>query len=177
MLKAISVRIIIFCFLSIMSSTSFSADRNEKIQMLMEAQGLLKAFEQRMETTKLQNRQEGQQVFDQMIKEYKPNKESSIRFQAAFEEFITSLEAPWTAQDIVDVWAKTYGVHFSDEELDQLIAFYTSPLGKKETTVSLKSMPELNKHFFELSKPIIERATKNYIEKLRLIAKECKRKK
>jgi hypothetical protein len=34
-------------------------------------------------------------------------------------------------------------------------------------------MPELNRHFADLYKPVMEKATQVYVERLKNIAKEC----
>jgi hypothetical protein len=143
----------------------------------MEAQGLTQIFDQQINNSRLQARQQIKQVMDQLMTQLKPTKEYEARFRSASEEFIKALETPWTAQDIVEQLSKTYGARFTDQEIDGLVAYYTSPLGKKDVLVTKEAIPELQKHFSALLTPIIERATKDYIQRLQLIAKECKCKK
>jgi len=171
------MRIIIFCFLIFASSTCFSAERTDKIRVLMEAQGLVQMFEQQIEAGRVEARQQSKQVLDQFMVQLKPPKEFDARFRAAFEEYLKSLEVPWIAQDIVDVWATVYGDRFTDQELDDLVAYYTSPLGKKDVMVTQAALPELINRLSVLSKPLLERATKDFIQRLQLIANECKCKK
>ncbi|HVK55293.1 MAG TPA: DUF2059 domain-containing protein [Burkholderiales bacterium] len=171
------MRTIIFCFLILTSSACFSADRTDKVRVLMEAQGLVQMFEQQIDAGKVEGRQQAKQVLDQFMVQLKPTKEFDARFRSAFEEYLKSLEVPWTAQDIVGVWAKVYGERFTDQELDDLVAYYTSALGKKDVMATQASLPELTNHFYALSKPLLERATKDFIQRLQLIANECKCKK
>jgi hypothetical protein len=140
----------------------------------MEAQGLTQIFDQEINDTRLQGQQQVKQMMDQLMTKLKPTKEFETRFRAASDEFLKALETPWTAQDIVDQWVKVYGVRFTDQEIDELLTYYTSPVGKKEVLVTKEALPELQKHFSALLTPIIERATKDYIQRLQLIAKECK---
>jgi hypothetical protein len=89
---------------------------------------------------------------------------------------VEAVEVPWTAQEIVNVWARAYGPSFTDEELDQLIAFYSSPLGQKDARVSQEGLPKVSRHFEERFQPILEAATRKYASEIQRIAKECCRK-
>lgn len=164
----------IFLILVLFISNSALADsRNEKIQTLMEAQGLLEMFEQQIELGKQQSEQIGQQAIDQMMSQLNPSEEFKKRFTTAFNTFMSKVEAPWGAKEIVDVWAKYYGSGFTNEELDQLIDFYTSPLGSKEVNVSKGAMVSFSKHFQDASEPIMQTAMSEYINDLKVIAREC----
>ena len=131
-------------------------------------------FEQQMAEGKLQGKKQAQTMMDQLMSGLNPSKEFDTRLRLAFEEFMKALEPTWTAHDIVDVWAKAYGAHFTDQELDQLVEYYTSALGKKDVIASQVALPELTNHFSALSNPLVERATEQYIQRLQLIVKECK---
>jgi len=143
----------------------------------MEAQGLVNMFEQQMAEGRLEGKKQAQKMLNQLIGGLNPTKEFDKQLRSALEDFMTALEPPWTAQDIVDVWAKAYGTHFTDQELDQLVEYYTSPLGKKDVMASQIALPELTHHFSALSNPLLERATEKYVQRLQWIVKECKCKK
>jgi len=139
----------------------------------MEALGLIEMFSQQIEMGKQQNEQVGLQMIDQMMSQINPSQEFQERFTLAFKKFMSKVAAPWGAEEIVGVWASYYGPGFTDLELDQLIGFYTSPLGKKDVKVSKEAMLSFSKHFQKAGQPIVEAATKEYISDLKLIAKEC----
>lgn len=155
------------------SFPTFSADRDEKIRALMEAQGLLGAFEQQLQLSKEHGRKQSEQVLNQLMSGLNPSPKFVERFRSATDEYIKALEPPWTAQDIVNVWAKYYGSRFSEQELDALLTHYSSPLGRKEVIATREALPKFGEHFAALSGPVLERATKAYIERLQLIAREC----
>ena len=167
------MRTIVFSILLILCAPGFASERNEKVRVLMDAQGLLKMFQAQMDAGKEETRNQAKQMFDQMLAGMSPSKEFKLRFQRASEGFIDSLTTPWTAEDVVKEWANAYAKDFSDKELDQLLAYYLSPLGRKEVAAAERAMPILNAYFSERAKPVIERSTKKYIEDLQLIAKEC----
>lgn len=167
------MRVPFLFFLLLVSTACFSQDRNAKVRTLMEVQGLLAMFQQQMDAGKQQNRDQAKQMLDQLMSGLNPSQEYKVRLRRAADEFTKARESPWTAQEIVDVWAKSYGTSFTDKELDQLLAFYTSPLGKKDIAASHKTMPMLNTYLVDKSKPLIERATAKFVADLQLIAKEC----
>jgi hypothetical protein len=153
-----------------------AADRTAKIQALMEAQGLLQMWDQQMELGKEESRKQAQQLIDQMLSSITPTPELEAHLRSALDEFMKALEPSWTAQDIVAVWADNYGVQFTDQELDGLLAYYTSPLGKKDVAAAQAALPTFMNHFMELSKPLMESATQTYIQRLQDATKGAKAK-
>jgi hypothetical protein len=134
----------------------------------MDALGLTEMWSQQIEMSKAQGGEDSDQILNQILSGLNPNQEFQARFKTASNKFIEALQSPWSAQEIVDVWAIYYGAEFTDSELDQLIAFYTSPLGRKDVQVTKSAMVKFSKHFEEIAKPILERATTEYIEDLKL---------
>ena len=158
----------------LISSVAFADTREEIIADLMEAQGLLQIFEDQLEMARSQSREQGNDLVHQMMSGLNPTPEYSERIDAAFNEFMEALMAPWSASEIVSVWARYYGPHFSDDELAQLLEYYKSPLGRKEVAASREAMAGYSNYLNEASKPILEKAVQDYVQKLQLIAKECK---
>jgi len=160
--------------LSIILSTQVFADgKSEKIEGLMKALGLVETWTQQIEQGKIYNRKISSQMLDQIVSQLNPNEEFQQKFKKASDNFITKTESPWSPEKIVEVWAGYYGPEFTEEELDKLIAFYTSPLGQKDIRVTRGSMEKFSKYFQEAGQPILEKATAEYIQEMKLIAKEC----
>lgn len=164
---------LVFIICSFLSFNAVADDRSDKVRSLMEAQGLLSMFEQQLEMGKVQNERMGEQVIGQILSQLNPNEEYKKQFKAAFLTFMSKVEAPWSADEIVTVWGKHYGTHFSDKELDRLVDFYTSDIGKKEVTASKVALVKFSKHFQALGEPIMKKAMQEYIEELKATAKEC----
>lgn len=163
----------ILTLLALIPISAIAEDRDAKIRALMEAQGLLGMFEEQLEMGKVQGEQVGQQMMSQLMSQLNPNEEFQEQFQQAFTSFMKKLQTPWAAEEIVDVWANYYGKHFSDSELDQLLKFYTSEIGKKEVAASKSALPEFTMHFQKLSEPLFQKATEEYISDLKQVAKSC----
>ncbi|WP_439892918.1 DUF2059 domain-containing protein (plasmid) [Ralstonia sp. 25C] len=158
-----------------MLSTSALADsREEKVQKLMEAQGLVKTFDQALASSREYGRKQANEMMAQMLSGLNPDETFRKRFQEAMELFMNDLQPPWNAQEIVQTWGQVFGAKFTDEELDQLIAFYSSSLGQKEVAASRDAMPVFSRLFQDRYKPIQERAISKFIDRAKLIAQECR---
>ncbi len=154
-------------------------DRSDKIKTLMEAQGLVEMFKNQLKLAEAQGGQMGFQIMRQMLAQVDPNDKFKSQFKAASEKLLKKLQLPWGENEIITAWGDYYGKNFSEDELEQLIEFYSSPLGKKEVSSTKLAILEFTKHFQKLSKPIFKSAMEEYVEELKAIAKECncKRKK
>ena len=165
-----SYLIILLCFIT---STAFGADRNEKIRLLLDAQGTSEFFEQELASFRENRRHDIKIANEEIMKEINPSAVFKKKFDDAGADYIRLTESPWTMQDKVNAWAKYYGENFSDEEIDQLLAFYTSSVAKKDVIFSQKARKDIRNYFRGLFLPIIENATKAYVNRITQLAKEC----
>lgn len=116
-------------------------------------------------------------MIDETVKRLKPNASFKKKFNQAAEELFASLQPPWTADEVTTIWANIYGNKFSDEELDQLVAFYTSPVARKETIAGRASLMEFSQYLANQYEPYQRRAIQQYAEKMQSLGKECRCKK
>ena len=158
---------------TLLCTSAFAADRGEKIRQLMDAQGLTKTFEQQLQSGREQGKHQANDMLAQMMNGLNPGEKYQKKFQIAVKKFIDDLQPPWNATEIVETWAQFYGPNFSDEELDKLIAFYTSPLAQKEVLASRGALVSFGASFQAKYKPIMERATAQYVQNLQTIVREC----
>ncbi|MDN5505896.1 MAG: DUF2059 domain-containing protein [Comamonas sp.] len=157
----------------VVASQAFADTKTQKIEELLRAQGLVDTWAQQIEQGEEYNKQVAQQIMGQMTAKLAPNEQFKNRLDAASEKFIDSTAIPWTAKDMVAVWAKFYGPDFTEAELDQLIAFYSSPLAQKEIQVSRSALEKFTLHFQQLNQPILENASNQFMQELQLIVSEC----
>jgi hypothetical protein len=157
-----------------MASVCAAADRNAKVRDLLQAQGLLEILEEQLASGKEQGREQASQMLGSILKRLDPPQEFQKRFKVAADKFIAEIEPPFTADDVVEQFAKSYAPVFSDSELDQLLTYYKSPLGQKDVAATKKALPIVSAYFAERYQPIQQRAVQNYIAELERIVKECK---
>lgn len=169
--------IIVFTAVLFFPSLAFSeGTRAEKVEALMQAQGVLEMWQQQIDQGREDSREMGTQIFAQMKSQLNPNDIFMDRLEGAFNRFIEKAATPpWTARDITDTWAKYYGEKFSDDELDQLIAFYSSDIGQKEVLSSKEALVEFGADFKAKNLKFTESILQDYINDLRMIVSECKK--
>jgi hypothetical protein len=69
----------------------------------------------------------GVQVAKQMINTFKQS------YSSVGDAFWDDFEKEIKAEDLMDLIIPIYDKHYTEEDIDQLIAFYNSPIGKKMT--------------------------------------------
>lgn len=152
-----------------------AADSNpSKVHQLLEAQGMAAAFEDQMRIREDHSKRSVQIMVDETFKRLKPNAAFKGKFNAAAEELYAALQPPWTPQEVTDIWASIYGSKFSEEELDQLLAFYTSPVAQKETLVGRSSLAEFSQYLAMQYAPYEKKAIQQYAERMQVLGKECR---
>jgi hypothetical protein len=175
-LKNFMKNLVILLLLAV-SGAAMAADRTEKIARLMEAQGLAQTFEQQMQMGRETCRKQADDMLSQMFSSLRITPEVEAKFRQAANDFVTAAQPSWTGKDIAEVWARYYGESFTDDELDQLLAYYTSPLAQKEVSASRTAIMQFTTHFQEQYQPIQESATKAFIQRMQAIVEECNCKK
>jgi hypothetical protein len=156
-------------------SIRVSADtKTDKIKKVMEIQGQVQMWQEAIDSGKKQSEKLGETAMDQLMSNLSPSSEFKKKFNDAFNIFLAKVQAPWTAAEIVDKWASFYGPQFTESELDQLIAFYSSDLGSKDISATRRAMTQFQAYYQKAGTPIFEKATKEYVEEIKLIAHQCK---
>lgn len=100
-----------------------------------------------------------------MIKTNPPEEYKKLAGVAVLK-YVDKIQSLYSAQELVDSWTQKYAAHFSDEELDRLISYYSSDLGKKDVTFNRNSLREVMAFLHEKEQPAIEKAIKEYTDDL-----------
>lgn len=112
-----SLLILSFCVLSL-SANAQSTSKSQKINQLMELTGSGKM---------------GIQVMNQMINSFK-TAHSSVK-----DEFWEDFKKEIKAEDITNMIIPIYDKYYTETDIDQIIIFYNSPVGKK----MIATMPQV----------------------------------
>jgi len=112
-----SLLILSFCVLSI-SANAQSTSKSQKINQLLELTGSGKMAIQMM---------------NQMMNNFKTN------HSKASEEFWEDFKKEVKAEDLTNMIIPIYDKHYTESDIDQLITFYNSPIGKK----MISTMPQV----------------------------------
>lgn len=115
-----SLLILSFCVLSL-SANAQDNSKNEKIKHLLELSGSSKM---------------GIQVMNQMMESFQKS------FSNVPQEFWEESKKEMKAEDITNLVIPIYDKYYTESDVDQLIAFYNSPIGKKMITTMPQVMQE-----------------------------------
>jgi hypothetical protein len=161
--------------LLLLASTIVQADRVEdKVRKLFEVQGIAATYQSLIDEARSQAKEQMKQISDQMLSQLNASQEVQARMTRAGNKFMTALLTDRTAEQIIEVLIKYYAPNFSEQEVDKLIAFYGSDIGKKELAASKSASEKLMTYYKAENLRILTSATNEYIHDLQLIAQQCK---
>ena len=135
--------------------------------------GYLDTWTQQIEAGKNYNQKLGKDMMAKLMSSQNLSEEYMDSVQIAFDEFIENAVSFKSAEDMVEIWSEIYAPNFTGDELDLLIAFYTSPIGKKEVKVSQETSAKFTSKLQEEGRGAMEKATNKYISDLQSIIKSC----
>lgn len=117
------------------------ATQQAKIAQIVEAQGLQQMFQQQLDQAKTSASEMGKSVYQKIIAESGDTKGSpNPKLERIFTNYIERCALMFSAKELVDTWASFYGNGLSDKELDEILAYYKSPTGKKDVLASQAAM-------------------------------------
>lgn len=115
--------------------------RKEKIANIIEAQGLMQMFQQQLDQSKASAGDLGKSIAKKLISESKLAEEQvNPKFEAIFSRYMERTATMFSAKEFVDTWTTFYGKNLLESELDQILAYYQSPVGKKDVLASQVAM-------------------------------------
>jgi hypothetical protein len=129
--------------LFLMAGSSYADDTTRRaiINQIVEAQGLQQMFQGQLDQSKSVAGQYGRDIFNRVMNELAPGQtKPDSKMEAIFSRYLDSCASMWTAKELADAWAKHYGKGLSDQDLDQILAYYLSPAGKKDVAASQYAM-------------------------------------
>lgn len=154
----------------LISCDASAQSRDEMLQQLVEATGLAEILDQQIEVQRKSTQETMRGTVDQIESQINPTPDYMEKFEAAFQEAASDLDPPWTTQEVASTWGVYYGKNLSDEELEQVLAFYQSPAGQKDVAATHQAMKEFSQHFAEAYKPVVEMAVSRFYAHLQTIA-------
>ena len=167
------MKFVLLSLLTVCSAFAQAETKDEKVLRLFEIQGVVASYQTAIDEGKVRAQIETQQMLDQMMSQFNPSKEFQSRINRAAEKFTKTLLTDRTAEEIVKVVIEYYSPNFTEAELDKLIEFYGSEVGKKDNEISKVAMQKVAVHFKESNERVRVSAVNEFVKDLQLIAKEC----
>jgi hypothetical protein len=128
-----------FLLLAMMFVISAHASANEpvrqaKIAEIMEAQRLLQMFQQQLDQAKVQASELGRDIYQKVLAE--SGGKENPKLELVFTRYIERCSTIFTAEEFVEIWSRFYGSELSEADLDGILAYYQSSIGKKDVVAS-----------------------------------------
>ena len=141
--------------------------RQAKIAKILKAQGVLQMFQQQIESSKSRASDIGKTIYRQTLFENGIEEgQETPEAQQVFIQHIERCSKLFTAKALTDIWSRFYGEKLSEKELDQILAYYTSPVGKKDVAVSQAALTGFLQVVNAERKIRIDAATEQFITDL-----------
>ncbi len=145
----------------------------QKVDRLIQAQGLEAMFEVQAQAMRQKTREGAAEFTGHILKSYTLSKPYQKKVEVQYQHYIDQVDHMWSSKRMAELWGSYYGPRFTGEEIDGLIAFYTSALGKKEVVVSREISGNFTHIILAEQSEKIEKAYAVYMKEIKKIIKDC----
>lgn len=115
--------------------------RSEIIGRIVAAQHLQQMFEQQQQQSKASSEEFGKELFQKMLTDLGvPEGKINPSLQKAFSDYMARCSSMFSVDELVATWSSVYGREMSEDELSQALAYYESPVGRKDVQASQVAM-------------------------------------
>ena len=169
------MRGLILAALLLVTTSAFASSRVEKIQTLVNLWGLQEIFDQQKVAVQAQLETAVSSNIGDSLKSFELNAEYQERIRKIISNYVEAVtKSGMSGDEYVSEFMNQFGPAFTDEELDQLIVFYSSPLGKKEVTASKSAVPKVVQTMVLKSTEKLQNSMQNFTRELQATLIECK---
>jgi hypothetical protein len=133
-----------FLAVALAISTHVYADesaRQAKISKIIEAQGLQQMLQQQLDQSKAQAGDLGKDLYRKLLSEREiAEGQENPKMRQIFTRYVERSADMFSAKELVETWSRFYGKNLSDAELEKILAYYKSPVGKKDVAAAQAAM-------------------------------------
>ena len=137
----------LFLFAALAASDGAFADdasKQAKLLQLTRALGLQEGFESAANARKQQEAAMSKEIVDDLLTSADVKNDAlRARLNAAMKAFDSKLAATAGPEKLASEFAQAFGAKFTEEEIDRLLQYYNSDLGKKEVAASRQAIAEV----------------------------------
>ena len=109
------------------------ASKAAKLKELAKIQGLHEIIEQQRSYSHEQVKLIAPKILQEAKTQFPGLKKTTLTaLENSYQKFLNATKPAWTTEEAVKAWSVYYGLHVTEDELDNILAFYRSPIGQKE---------------------------------------------
>jgi hypothetical protein len=124
-----------FALALVLAIPAYAADdvRQRKLDELMRTIKLQDMFEQQIASSRASYVAFGRKIFAQFQEQMTPiaDPAQKAKMDSVLQRYIERASVLWKAEDLAAVWSERFGRELTDDDLEQILAFYRSPVGPK----------------------------------------------
>lgn len=149
------------------------ASKRAKIVQLAKAQGLEQMFQQQLDQAKASSVAMRGDIVDKMLKdsglEASPEDPKVRQILVRFAEKASMI---YSAKEYVDIWSRYYGQEMSEADIDQMLTYYRSPLGRRDMRATQTAMTTFTDVIGKESQIRLTALTENMMKELKAIVQK-----
>src|SRR5438132_11224665 len=173
--RTVAALLVAVALVSVASRYAYSDDEAKRVKLakLMRLTGLDRTIEKKQASCKKQAEAVREQTMEQLKGTF-PDEHSRFwkEFDEAYDRFIEASKPSWTIQEAVDRYAELYGASVTEEELDRILEFYKSPIGKKAIAASQAAAPKWTEFRMAQQQEVFQKTYRTFLADLSRIARE-----
>jgi hypothetical protein len=160
----------ISCVLGCASPTAVPIDASKRVKLerLMELQGIYDAMNSQREAGRAQIVSSCEKQLAQMRKSY-PLVSADLLDVAerGAQQIADDFANVMDPDDLVPIWIEHYGSHLTEDDIDQILAYWESPVGRKDAAATRAAAPIYAAEVQQRSSAAMDRALSEYQDLLR----------
>ena len=165
-----------FAVIALLLTASYAfadeASKAAKLKELAKIQGLHEIIEQQRSYSHEQVKLIAPKMLQEAKTQFPGLKKTTLAaLENSYQKFLNAAKPAWTTEEAVNAWGVYYGLHVTEDELDNILVFYKSPIGQKDAEAAKIAMQQWAIFFMEKNNATVEKATQTYISELRAIIK------
>jgi hypothetical protein len=146
------------------------ASKREKIRQLAKVQGMEQMFQAQIDELKANSGTMAIEFFDKLAKdtgvEASPD---DPKVRELFARFSQQLAALHTAKEYMETWTSSYGNDLSEADINNMLNYYRSPVGQRDTHASRSAMRSFTQAIMKEQMTRMTALTENLIKELKAI--------
>lgn len=176
--KVVSVLMIVMIFMPFSTVWADEKSKAAKLQELMELSGMMQIMAEARAKNRTQALQAKETLRKQLRTDFlKDDPEIWDFFDTEYQKFVDSMAPEWTAEEAVQKYVDLYGAKMTEKEIDIVLEFSRSPVGKKYTAVSDEVAPVWFDYLYKESEAQFHEGLQTFVSSLKTFMDEKKKSK
>lgn len=146
------------------SSVSAQETRTSLVEKIAVAQGLTEIFDQQLTQQREATKEYASKLFDQAITA--AGGQANPKEKAALQKLVANAGEMFSGKEISAAWVAHYGKELSVQDLQAILNYYESPIGRKDVAANKLAMPAFSSWMTQESQTRATSLLKDFVAEL-----------